>query len=226
MNLEELIELYRTQDYQFFKYRDKNGNDLNTHFIFETHKDYLDKYLGFYKELTNLTQVIVYATDGVFKLTNNGIEYFIRHNHQEVFEDMNGNLRGISYDISNQVKQNLIKRINDIMSANNFDSIYEIVENCRVKGFGPLATYDTAQRIAAKMNIKPDKIYLMAGARIGVKALEEKGYVEIGLSQKKLIEKEELPQQFKILSAEESHHCLCAMKSELAQLKETKANNT
>ena len=73
MNLEELIRLYRTQDYKFFKYRDKDGQELKEEFIFETHKVYLDKYLGFYKDLPDLTQVIIYASDGIFKLTKNGI---------------------------------------------------------------------------------------------------------------------------------------------------------
>ena len=215
MNLEELIRLYRTQDYKFFKYRDKDGQELKEEFIFETHKDYLDKYLGFYKDLPDLTQVIIYASDGIFKLTKNGIEYFIRHNHQEVFEDLKGNMRGVSYEITNQVKQNLIKRSNDIKSSSNFDELYEIVDSCRVRGFGPLATYDTAQRIAARLNIRPDKIYLMAGARKGMEALEAKGYVKLGLSKQKLVGKEELPSEFNQLNAEESHHCLCSMKSQL-----------
>jgi len=33
-----------------------------------------------------------------------------------------------------------------------------------------------------------------------------------------LVTKEELPSEFKGLSAEESHHCLCAMKTELSQV--------
>jgi len=219
MTLKELIELYKTKEYDFFKYRDKDGKELKTHFVFETHRDYLDKYLGFYQQLPDLTQVIVYAADGIFKLTKNGIEYFIRHNHQEVFEDREGNLRGVSYEIANQVKQNLIKRINDIMSSTNFDSIFQIVDECRVKGFGPLATYDTAQRIAAKMNIKPDKIYLTAGAKKGMEILEHNGYVKKGISKNKWVKQQEMPKEFKDLSAEESHHCLCSMKSELSSVK-------
>jgi hypothetical protein len=100
MTLEELIAQYKTEEYKFWKFWDSDGKEIKTYFFFETHADYLDKYLGFYKSLPNLTDVIVHASDGIFKLTNQGIEYFIRHNHQEVFLDKEGNQRGISYELS------------------------------------------------------------------------------------------------------------------------------
>ena len=52
----------------------------------------------------------------------------------------------------------------------------KIVEECKVKGFGELSIYDTAVRIGAHLRIEPDKVYLHAGAREGIKALEDKGY--------------------------------------------------
>ena len=218
MTLEELISRYKTEEYKFFKHVDKEGRLLKTYFIFEKHSDYLDKYLGFYKQLPNLTEVIVYASDGVFKLTNNGFEYFIRHNHQEMFLDREGNQRGVPFEISKQVRENLIKRMNDILMAKNFDEIFNIVSDCKVKGFGELSIYDTSMRIASYLQIEPDKIYLHAGARKGMEILEDKGYVKQGVSKKKYVEINEMPIPMQDLKADESEHMLCSMKDRMEML--------
>lgn len=218
MTLEELITQYKTEEYRFWKYSDKNGNDINTHFFFETHSDYLDKYLSFYKELPNLTEVIVHASDGIFKLTNNGIEYFIRHNHQEVFLDKDGNKRGVPFEVSKQVRENLINRMNDILKARTFDEIFQVVTECKVRGFGELSIYDTSMRISSHLNIEPDKIYLHAGARKGLEILEEKGYIENGSSKKKYVEIKEMPEPMQQLKAAETEHMLCSMKDSMSNL--------
>ena len=221
MTLEELVVQFNTEEYEFWKYRDKDGNNIHTHFFFETHSDYLDKYLGFYKDLPNLTEVIVHAADGIFKLTNQGFEYFIRHNHQEVFEDKNGNQRGVPYEVSRQVKVNLIKKINDVLKARTFDEIFNIVSECKVKGFGELSIYDTAMRIATHMNIEPEKVYLHAGARKGMEILENKGYVEAGSSKKKYIEIKDMPKPMQQLKSAETEHFLCAMKDSMNNLEKS-----
>src|ERR1700733_5236078 len=218
MTLEELILQYKIKDYKFYKIQNKDGNEINTHFVFETHGDYLDKYLAFYKNLPNLTELIVHAPDGTFKITNNGIEYFIRHNHQEVFIDNLGHQRGIEYLISKKVRDNLLKRINKVLAATTFDKIIEIVTECRVKGFGELAIYDTSMRIASYLNIEPDKVYLHAGTRKGMEILEIKGYVGIGISKMKYVETEILPKELKVLKAAETEHFLCSMKENMQYL--------
>lgn len=223
MTLEQLIQLYKTEDYKFWKYRDKDGKSITTHFFFETHSDYLDKYLSFYKDLPNLTELIVHAADGIFKLTNNGIEYFIRHNHQEVFLDKDGNQRGVPFEVSKEVRDNLIKRMNEILKARSFDEIYQIVTECKVKGFGELSIYDTSIRIASHLNIEPDKVYLHAGARKGMEILEEKGYVEEGSSKKKYIEIKDMPKPMQQLKAAETEHLLCSMKDRMTELELTKS---
>lgn len=224
MTLEDLIRQYKTEEYKFWKYRDKDGNNITTHFFFETHSDYLDKYLSFYKELPNLTEVIVHAADGIFKLTNNGIEYFIRHNHQEVFLDKEGNQRGVPFEVSKQVRDNLIRRMNDLLKARTFDEIFKIVTECRVKGFGELSIYDTSIRIASHLNIEPDKIYLHAGARKGMEILEEKGYVEKGISKKKYVEIKEVPKSMQQLKAAETEHMLCSMKESMSEIEQQNKN--
>lgn len=221
MTLEELIKQYKSEEYKFWKFCDKDGNDIKTHFFFETHSDYLDKYLSFYKELPNLTEVIVYAADGIFKLTNKGIEYFIRHNHQEVFIDRSGNKRGVSFEVSKQVRNNLVKRINDIHKAKTFDEIFQIVTECKIKGFGELSIYDTSIRIASHLNIEPDKIYLHAGAREGIRILEKKGYIAQGSSKRKYVEINEMPKPMQKLKAADNEHMLCSMKESMNNL-ETK----
>ena len=222
MTLDELIRQYKTEDYKFWKYRDKDGKSIDTHFFFETHSDYLDKYLSFYKNLPNLTELIIYASDGIFKLTNNGIEYFIRHNHQEVFLDKDGNQRGVPYDISKNVRENLLKRMNDVLRAKSFDEIYQIVSECKIKGFGELSIYDTSMRMASFMNIEPDKVYLHAGARRGMEILEEKGYVIEGSSKMKYIEIKDMPQPMQKLRAAETEHLLCSMKDTFTKLEQMK----
>lgn len=218
MTLEELINQYKSEEYKFWKYNDKDGNSIKTFFFFETHSDYLDKYLSFYRELPNLTELIIHAADGIFKLTNNGIEYFIRHNHQEVFLDNDGNQRGVSFEVSKKVRDNLIKRVNDILKSRSFDEIFQIVTECRVGGFGELSIYDTSMRIASHLNIEPDKVYLHAGARKGMEVLEEKGYVDQGSSKKKYIEIKDMPKSMQQLKAAETEHMLCSMKQYMIQL--------
>jgi hypothetical protein len=222
MTLEELIKEYKMEDYAFWKYKDKEGNDIKAYFVFDTHSDYLDKYLNFYKNLPNLTELIVHAADGVFKLTKNGVEYFIRHNHQEVFLDRLGNQRGVPFEISRQVRDNLIKRMNDIFTARTFDEIFKIVTDCKVKGFGELSIYDTSMRIASYLNIEPDKVYLHAGARKGMEILEKKGYVYQGSAKRKFIEINAMPEPLKQLTAAETEHFLCSKKEKMKNLEKVK----
>lgn len=224
MTLEELIQKYLNEEYEFFKFADKDGKEIVTCFLFDNHADYLDKYLRFYKQLPELTEVIVNAADGIFKLTNQGISYFIRHNHQEVFTDKAGNVRGVSYEISRQVRNNLIKRFNDILKARDFDTIINIVLECKVKGFGELAIYDTALRIGSFLNIEPKRVYLHAGARQGAVLLESKGYISQGSSSKKFLEIYDMPVPMQKLKAIESEHFLCSMKDSMGHLENAPKN--
>lgn len=218
MTLEELIQLYKTEEYKFWKFCDKDGKEIKTHFFFESHAEYLDKYLDFYKTLPNLTELIIYASDGIFKLTNQGVEYFIRHNHQEVFLDKEGNQRGIPYFLSKQVRDNLIKRTNDILKSRSFDELFQIVSECKLKGFGELSIYDTALRIGSYLNIEPDKVYLHAGSRKGAELLEQKGYIKEGSSKKKYLEIEDLPKALQKLKADDTQHFFCSMKDKMKNL--------
>lgn len=219
MTLDDLIRRYKNQEFEFFKYNNSDGEPINTVFVFESQKDYLDKYLCYYKELPNLTEVIVFAADGTFKITKNGLEFYIRHSHQDVFIDKDGNTRGVSKELSKLVRNNLITRFNDLMTATTFDQILQIVTESKVKGFGELSIYDTSMRIAKFKNIEPDKVYLHAGARKGFEVLEEKGYIASGASKKKFLTNDELPKEFQEkLKCHEAENLACLYKEEFGRL--------
>lgn len=219
MTLDDLINKYKNQEFEFFKYNNSDGESINTVFVFESQKDYLDKYLSYYKELPNLTEVIVFGTDGTFKITKNGLDFYIRHSHQDVFTDKEGNTRGVSKEISKLVRNNLITRFNDLMTATTFDQILQIVTECKVKGFGELSIYDTSLRIAKFKDIEPDKVYLHAGARKGFEILEEKGYIPSGASKKKFLTKNELPKEFQEkLKCHEAENAACLYKEDFHAL--------
>ncbi|TLV00666.1 hypothetical protein [Dyadobacter luticola] len=225
MNLDDIIFKYRQLAYKLFKYNDSEGNSIKVAFIFDSQSDYLDKYLSFYKSLPNFTELIVLASDGTFRVTNNGIDYFIRHNHQDIFEDRNGNIRGISKSITRQVRNNLIMRINDLINSRSFDDILQIVNESKIPGFGELSVYDTSLRLASYKNLEPDKVYLHAGARTGFEILESKGYIEIGMSRKRFLHKHELPMQFQAgLKMYEVENLACLYKDDFKLLEQLQLN--
>jgi hypothetical protein len=208
-DLEILIAKYLQEDYSFFKYRDSDGRDLKVAFVFENHRDYLAKYLSFYSQLPNMTEVVVFACDGIFKLTQNGLEYFIKHPHQEVFTDKQGNERGIKPDVLKEMKTRILKRIGDLVKAKTFDELMSIIESEKVRGFGELAIYDTTMRISSFLKLEPDKVYLHAGTREGMKKLEERGLVPAGSAKRKAVPVDHLPEPLKRLRPAETEHLLC-----------------
>lgn len=218
MTLEELIEIYQLESYEFYVDKDKDGMIVKRYFIFDNHQDYLDKYLGFYKNLGELTEVIIYATNGFFKVTQLGVDFFIRHGHQAEFKDKAGNLRGINPSILNEVKQNLIMNIDALKAVQDFKQLIDIVKDAKVRGFGELAIYDTSIRIGSFLDVLPTEVFLHAGTRIGCRELEQKGYIEIGSSESLSIALSKLPvvlQQFQSLYLE---HFFCAAKDKFKML--------
>ncbi len=49
----------------------------------------------------------------------------------------------------------------------NFDELYNLIVKEKIIGIGPLALYDIALRIGYYIEVKPDVIYLHAGAKTG-----------------------------------------------------------
>jgi hypothetical protein len=71
---------------------------------------------------------------------------------------------------------------------------------------GVLTVYDVAHRIAAFLGKPPHLVYLHAGTRVGAAALGIKGDV---------VDPDELPAAFAVLTAAEIEDCLCIYKDEL-----------
>lgn len=216
MTLEELIIEYLGEEYNFFKYRDKDGNEIRVMLHFDSHHSFLEQYMKYYREMPSLETLIEDATLGIIKIeqSNNKI-YYIRHPHQEVFTDNDGKMRGISHIIAQEVKQNLLQRIEDLRMSSVFPQIMDIVEQCRVKGFGELSIYDTAVRIGAFLGIAPDMVYLHAGTRKGIEQLEVKGYLPKGASKQKSIAVNDMPDEFKKLTPDDIQHFACLKKKEI-----------
>jgi len=85
---------------------------------------------------------------------------------------------------------NLIKVINQIDNAKDFEELYNIFWTNRVSGIGDLTTYDICKRVGIYLKIFPDYIYIHAGAREGLKNLLKKSM------KMEYIKKEELPDPF------------------------------
>ncbi|WP_318497276.1 hypothetical protein [Photobacterium leiognathi] len=216
--LEKLVGRYFNEAHSIFKYVDAEGEPLHVEFHFESRFDYLNKYLGFYKQLDGLAEVISYSCNAKFKLEEGGEVYEIRHPHQESFIGRDKKPRGVLASVLKDMDKKVQKRISHIQNAKTFDEVMQIVEEERIRYFGDLAVYDTSVRIAAYLNITPDKVYLHAGALDGAKSLEAKGLVPVGSSEASCISVTVMPEPLKKLHPVQMENFLCSFKNELENL--------
>jgi hypothetical protein len=100
----------------------------------------------------------------------------------------------------------------EISSFDSFDTIYQFVESVSddVKGFGLLATYDVALRIAKYLDLELQEVYLHAGVTIGARAL---GF---NVKDGDIMLVEEFPAPFNKLSGDHLENLLCMYKEVLA----------
>ena len=103
----------------------------------------------------------------------------------------------------------------DLESCRSFDELHDLIERETdgVAGIGSLAVFDFACRIGTWMRpkLKPKKVYLHSGTRVGANAL--------GLGRgREAIEVHELPQEFHGLSARHAEDCLCIHKDALKKI--------
>jgi hypothetical protein len=94
--------------------------------------------------------------------------------------------------------------------ASSFDELFDLVEAIirPIPKIGELAVYDTALRIGARFGLEPDKVYVHAGTRDGLKALGFSG-------RERIVELNDLPRPIRRLSAREAEDLLCIYKSQL-----------
>lgn len=101
----------------------------------------------------------------------------------------------------------------DLASCRSFDELHDLIEDStnQIAGIGPLAVFDFACRIGAKLKLRPKKVYLHSGTRNGATAL--------GLGRgRKSIEVRELPEEFHSLSPRHVEDCLCIHKDTLKDI--------
>lgn len=120
----------------------------------------------------------------------------------------NGHQRRLKKIILKKFAANLNDKKDEIQNSKTFDELLRIVENCKLKGIGELACYDTANRIGAKLGLTPDVIYLHAGTKKGAEKI-----LGTRLTQKYL-RKDELPIIFQNsdLTSAEIEDILCIYK--------------
>lgn len=108
-----------------------------------------------------------------------------------------------------------------IKQCSSFDQLHSVVGSVRMERIGALTVYDVSERIGAFMRLRPETVYLHAGAAEGAKSLGVRG------SGGK-ISIDALPRPLRSLSAHDIENFLCIFKDELSgiapTLKSKKAN--
>jgi hypothetical protein len=152
----------------------------------------LDTWVEHCKNQEKLEDAIIYAA-----LAENHLGK--RNNHQRRLKKLN----------LEKFAANLIDKKSDIQKAKSFDELLIIVENCKIKGIGKLACYDTAQRIGANIKLFPEYIYLHAGTKIGAEIILGRRLKE------KFINRTDLPNPFhnENLTNAEIEDILCIYKN-------------
>ena len=120
--------------------------------------EHLDTFLQSYSTLSKLEDVITHASCAHMPPFNS---YPKRHPHQR---------RLRKSTLSEIYKQLQLIRFS---GYNTFSGLYDTIEKqiSPIYGAGPVMIYDTSLRIGAFLKLKPELIYLHAGARSGAKAL-------------------------------------------------------
>lgn len=98
----------------------------------------------------------------------------------------------------------LIKAEHEIGKCKSFEDLILLIEKTcdMISGIGELYCYDAALRLGAYLKLEPDKVYLHRGTRQGAKRLGI-------LLNRRFIDKSELPEPLRQLSAAEIEDILC-----------------
>ncbi|MFD2785337.1 hypothetical protein [Hymenobacter rubripertinctus] len=220
ITLENLVNDFLYEPHKFFKYSDLNGNSLNKEFRFDNYEHYLQEYLGFFKNESNLKDVLSYACCGVFKISRNNQTFLIRHNHQEYFKGTNGSYRGLPLEDGKIIARLTHERLNDIKKVENFDDLHNIIKECSEVNakFGQLSIYDAAIRTGSFLGIKPDFVYIHTGVRAGVTVLEELGYTKEQLSNRLYAPLKDFPVEMHIMTEIGAENFSCTDKDRFKKL--------
>lgn len=126
----------------------------------------------------------------------------------------NGKLHPHQYKLDKTVYAKIHTRLKqrNLEQCETFHELFQLVEDAilSIDGVGALMVYDTAHRLGAYLGLRPEYVYIHAGAKIGAKAL--------GVRRKPWISRFELPQEFRRLKPEQVEDCLCIYKDELKRI--------
>jgi hypothetical protein len=106
----------------------------------------------------------------------------------------------------------------DLEQCSSFHQLWELVGSrlAPIEGVAELYIYDTALRLGAYLRLKPERVYLHAGTRIGAKGL---GLLSPSDMHRLWLEPVELPSVLGKLPPLDVENLLCIYKEKLAQLR-------
>jgi len=159
-------------------------------------KGSIEQYAAEQNNIENAIKIAVMSKDKYGKL----------HSHQK---------RIYKYVYNNFLKNLLFVR-DEIMKAKNFDILIDIIYNNKPSGAGELFCYDVALRIGYKLNLLPEKVYIHAGTKIGLRKLYGRNIYE------KTILKNNLPEPFNSceLTPDQLEDFFCIYKNNICGMKE------
>ncbi len=125
-----------------------------------------------------------------------------RHPHQ----------RRLPAHVLNATGRRLERAMTVLRRCRSFAALHEIIreEIGPIYGIGPLAVYDVATRIGARLRLEPELVYLHAGTSNGARAL--------GFDGGDPLKPKALPREFWILKPREMEDCLCIYADKLSRL--------
>jgi hypothetical protein len=143
-------------------------------------------------------------------LTCPSLEIVIRRS--ALAEDKDGKRHPHQYriprEVLQQVANSLTAKQTEIRNCKDFDDLFQLVKECRVKGFGPLAIYDIAHRMGWWLEIYPEKVYMHCGTTTGAR------YLGLKTSSESLKVKD-FPPAIQILEPSQIEDFLCIFKKNL-----------
>lgn len=118
--------------------------------------------------------------------------------------------RRIPQSVLNESRRRLLKSFRKFKNVRSFEELHDLVRNRleTVKGIGRLTIYDTSVRIAAKLGLEPNVIFLHAGTLVGARRLQLD-------TSRKFITIDQLPRAFRRLRPREIEDVLCIYKDQL-----------
>jgi len=126
-----------------------------------------------------------------------------KHGHQNL----------IPPEVLEHFSRRLLAAEREISECKTFGQLFHIatLEAEHVKGVGVLAIYDTTDRIAHRLGLSPDRVYLHQGTRAGALALV--GGLKPGA---KTITIDQLPPELRALNTRQAEDVLCIYKNVFA----------